>query len=80
MGIAIDSNQLQGLRAGLRKVSVGTPPETNSHEPKEYGEIEQSVSAVKRKFQDKAEGKPGRPCMHVCLVVCGPGLFWLSLG
>ena len=39
---------------------MGSPSEANNNDPKTYGECVQSVSEVKKKFQEKAEAaKPG---------------------
>ena len=39
---------------------MGSSSEANSNDPKTYGECVQSVSEVKKKFQEKAEAaKPG---------------------
>ncbi|KAL8570330.1 hypothetical protein ACOMHN_035748 [Nucella lapillus] len=66
---SINLGQLKDLRAGLRKVSVGSggggsgsQQDSNSGtggNPKVYGECAPSVSNAKRMFQEKSIGKPG---------------------
>ncbi|XP_076461787.1 uncharacterized protein LOC143294241 [Babylonia areolata] len=64
-GFSLDLSQLKNLRAGLRKVSVGPGVGDSKAEPgaksgpKTYTDVELSVSDAKRKFQEKADGKPG---------------------
>ena len=48
---------------------MGSSSEANNNDPKTYGECVQSVSEVKRKFQEKAEAvKPGMLCTTASFV------------